>query len=114
MTWTLRYWTTISWRRALKGIVISLSASWITALACIQGLTHREGVFLRTSKTGSTHRRLRTAIRLSRVETLLALSLYTCVGLLAAQSHPPILLTAIIFVQASVFLCSPISAFWNT
>ncbi len=52
MSWTLRHWTTISWRRAGKALVISLSASWITALACIQGLTHREGVFLRTSKTG--------------------------------------------------------------
>ncbi len=113
MTWTLRHWTTISWRRAGMALVISLSASWITALACIQGLTHREGVFLRTSKTGSTHRRLRTALRLSRVETALAVSLYTCVGLLIAQPHPPIVLTAIIFVQASVFLCSPISAFWN-
>ena len=113
MTWTLRHWTTISWRRAGMALVISLSASWITALACIQGLTHREGVFLRTSKTGSTHRRLRTALRLSRVETALAGSLYACVGLLIAQPHPPIVLTAIIFVQASVFLCSPISAFWN-
>jgi cellulose synthase/poly-beta-1,6-N-acetylglucosamine synthase-like glycosyltransferase len=114
MTWTLRHWTTISWRRAGMALVISLSASWITALACIQGLTHREGVFLRTSKTGSTHRRLRTAIRLSRVETALALSLYACVALLVARPHPPIVLTAIVFVQASVFLCSPISAFWNT
>jgi cellulose synthase/poly-beta-1,6-N-acetylglucosamine synthase-like glycosyltransferase len=114
MSWTLRHWTTISWRRAGLALVISLSASWITALACMQGLTHREGVFLRTSKTGSTHRRLRTALRLSRVETALALSLYTCVGLLIAQPHPPIILTAIIFVQASVFLCSPVSAFWNT
>ena len=113
MSWTLRHWTTISWRRAGMALVISLSASWITALACIQGLTHREGVFLRTSKTGSTHRPIRTALRLSRVETLLAISLYTCVALLVSQPHPPIILTVIIFVQASVFLCSPISAFWN-
>ena len=41
----------VTWRRAALGLIISLSASWITALACIQGLTHREGVFLRTSKT---------------------------------------------------------------
>ena len=54
MTWTLRHWTTITWRRAFMGLVISLSASWITALACIQGLTHREGVFLRTSKRAPT------------------------------------------------------------
>jgi cellulose synthase/poly-beta-1,6-N-acetylglucosamine synthase-like glycosyltransferase len=113
MSWTLRHWTTISWRRAGMALIISLSASWITALACIQGLTHREGVFLRTSKTGSTHRPIRTALRLSRIETLLAVALYICVGFLVTLKHPPIVLTAIIFIQASVFLCSPISAFWN-
>ncbi len=52
MTWTQRHWTNVTWRRAIRGMIISLSASWITALACIQGLTHREGVFLRTSKKG--------------------------------------------------------------
>jgi cellulose synthase/poly-beta-1,6-N-acetylglucosamine synthase-like glycosyltransferase len=113
MTWTLRHWTTISWRRALKGLVISLSASWITALAVIQGLTHREGVFLRTSKTGSTHRRFRTALRLSRVELLLATVLYVSVGLLIGLKHPPIVLTGIILIQGTVYLCSPISALWN-
>jgi len=113
MTWTLRHWTTISWRRAFKGLLISLSASWITALACIQGLTHREGVFLRTSKTGATRHRLRTALRLSRVETLLAVSLFTSAGLLVARAHPPILLIIIIAVQATVYLCAQIAALWN-
>ena len=114
MTWTLRHWTTISWRRALMGLVISLSASWITALAVIQGLTHREGVFLRTSKTGSTHRPIRTALRLTRVELLLAVLLYISVGLLVALDHPPIVLTGIILIQGTVYLCAPIAALWNT
>ncbi len=113
MMWTLRHWTTISWRRAFKGLVISLSASWITALACIQGLTHREGVFLRTSKTGSTVRPFRTALRLTRVETLLAVTLYTAAGLLLAMTHPPYLLIFIIFLQASVYACAPVAALWN-
>jgi hypothetical protein len=113
MTCTLRHWTTISRRRAVMGLAISLSASWVTALACIQGLTHREGVFLRTSKTGSTHRQLRAALRLSRVELVLALALYTSVGLLVAMDRPPIVLILIILVQATVYLCSPIAALWN-
>ena len=33
--WNLRDWTTITRRRALLGLVISLSASWVCALACI-------------------------------------------------------------------------------
>jgi hypothetical protein len=114
MTWTLRHWTTVSWRRALKSLLISLSASWITALACIQGLSHREGVFLRTAKKKATgERRWRTAVRLSRVETTLALSLYAAVALLVTRSNPPWLLVVIVAVQATVYLCSPIAALWN-
>ena len=113
MTWTLRHWIPITRRRAALGLLISLSASWITALACIQGMAHREGVFLRTSKTGSTHRPLRTAFRLSRVETLLAVALYTSAGLLTASAHPPLLLIGIISLQGTVYLCSPIAALWN-
>jgi hypothetical protein len=114
MTWTLRYWTTISWRRALKGIVISLSASWITALACIQGLTRKEGVFLRTSKTGAAGgARLRKALRISRVETLLAAALFTAVGLLVAFADPPPLLLFIIGLQGLVYVCAPVAALWN-
>jgi cellulose synthase/poly-beta-1,6-N-acetylglucosamine synthase-like glycosyltransferase len=113
MTWTLRHWTTVTWRRAALGLAISLSASWITALAVIQGLTHREGVFLRTSKTGSSHRPIRTALRLARIETILALSLLTAAGLLIALDHPPIVLIFTVFVQATVYLCTPIAALWN-
>jgi len=80
MMWTLRYWTTMSHRRTLLGLLISLSATWITALACMEGLTRRDGVFLRTLKTGGSRQRLRTALRLSRVETLLTIALFTSAG----------------------------------
>jgi hypothetical protein len=113
MAWTLRHWTTISWRRAGKALVISLSASWITALACIQGLSYREGVFRRTSKKLSTEHQLRTALRLCRFETLLAVALFTAAGLLIAFVGPPWLLILIIVLQGGVYLSSPVAAFWN-
>ncbi len=113
MMWTLRHWTTMSHWRALLGLMISLSATWITALACIEGLTRRDGVFLRTSKTGSSHQRLRTALRLSRFETLMSAALYLSAGLLASSGHPPWLLIVIIAIQATVYLCAPIASFWN-
>ena len=113
LIWTGRYWTTMSHRRALLSLAISLSASWITALACIEGIARRDGVFLRTSKTGGRYRRLRTAVRVSRVGALLAAALYTAAGLLAASRHPPLLLIAIISIQGTVYLCSPFAAFWN-
>ncbi len=113
MMWTLRHWTTMSHRRAFLGLLISLSATWITALACIEGLTRRDGVFLRTAKSGGSRQRVRTALRLSRVETLLAVALYTSAGLLAASAHPPWLLVVIIAIQGSVYACSPVASLWN-
>lgn len=113
MAWALRLWTTVSLRRALLAILIGLSASWITALACVHGLSRREGVFRRTSKSGSSHHRLRTALRVSRWETLFAVALYVSAALLAASAHPPILLIFIVSVQGSVFACTPIASLWN-
>jgi cellulose synthase/poly-beta-1,6-N-acetylglucosamine synthase-like glycosyltransferase len=113
MMWTLRYWTTMSHRRALLCLVISLSAGWITALACIEGMARKDGVFLRTSKSGSTHHRIRTALRLSRLETLLSGALYSSAGLLATLSHPPLLLIFIMSLQGTVYLCAPIASLWN-
>jgi cellulose synthase/poly-beta-1,6-N-acetylglucosamine synthase-like glycosyltransferase len=113
MMWTQRHWTPISRRRSVLGLVISLSASLITAIACAEGMSRREGVFLRTSKTGSSRHRLRAAFRLSRWEALLAIALYTSAGLLAARHHPPILLILIIIIQGTVFACSPIASLWN-
>ena len=112
MMYTLRLWTTLSYRRALLSLVISLSVSWVIALGCIEGLARRDGVFLRTSKAGG-RRRIRTALRLSRVETILALALYVAAGLLAALRHGPWLLIFIIFMQACVYLCGPIASVWN-
>jgi hypothetical protein len=113
MAWTLRHWTSMSRRRALKGLTVSLSACWITALACIQGLTYREGVFLRTSKVGSDRRPLRRALRLSATELALAVAQFTAAGLLIAHNNRPWLLIFIILVQGSVFGCAPATARWN-
>ena len=108
----LRLWTTMSYRRALFSLAISLSVTWVIALGCIEGLIRRDAVFLRTSKVGG-RRRIRTALRLTRVETALAIALYVAAGLLASLPHRPWLLIFIVFVQATVYLCGPIVSIWN-
>ncbi len=113
MMWTLRHWTTMSHWRALLSLLISLSATWITALACVEGLTRRDGVFLRTSKSGGSRQRVRTALRLSRFETLMTVALYTSAGLLAASAHPSWLLIVIVAIQGTVYACAPIASLWN-
>jgi hypothetical protein len=75
-------------------------------------MARRDAVFLRTSKVAG-RRRIRTALRLTRVETTLAVVLYTGAGLLATSHHPPWLLVVIIFLQATVYLCGPIASVWN-
>ena len=85
MMWTLRHWTTMSYRRALLSLVISLAVAWVVALGCIEGIARRDGVFLRTAKAGGRHT-IFTAMRLARVETILAVALYACVGLLACAA----------------------------
>jgi cellulose synthase/poly-beta-1,6-N-acetylglucosamine synthase-like glycosyltransferase len=110
---TLRHWTPISRRRAVLGVVISLSASFITARACIEGMARREGIFRRTSKTGSSGHRMLAALRLTRWEGALAAVLYLSAALLAVSKHPPILLIVIIAIQGTVYACSPIASLWN-
>jgi hypothetical protein len=73
--WALRQRTHISYRRAFLAFVNWLSLSWTVALACIQGLLRREGVFLRTPKTES-HDKLSAALLAARAETLIWLLLW--------------------------------------
>ncbi len=112
MLWTLRIWTTMSFRRALLSLVISLSVTWVVALGCIEGIARRDAVFLRTSKVAG-RRSILGALRLTRVETILAVALYVSVGLLAGLRHRPWLLIFIIVLQATVYLCGPIASVWN-
>jgi cellulose synthase/poly-beta-1,6-N-acetylglucosamine synthase-like glycosyltransferase len=108
----LRLWTTMSFRRAMMSLLISLSVSWVIALGCIEGGLRRDAVFLRTSKV-SGRRRISAALRLSKVEGAMALALYACVGLLATMRHAPWILIFLVFVQATVYICGPIASVWN-
>ncbi len=108
----LRLWTTMSVRRALLSLLISLSVTWVIALGCIEGTIRRDAVFLRTSKVGG-RRRISAALRLSKVEAVMAVALFTAVGFLAATRHAPWILVFLILIQATVYLCGPIASVWN-
>jgi cellulose synthase/poly-beta-1,6-N-acetylglucosamine synthase-like glycosyltransferase len=112
LMYTQRFWTTLSYRRALLSLMISLSVAFVIARGCIEGVARRDGVFLRTSKA-SGKRTIFTALKLTRWETALAAALYVAAGLLAAGRHRPWILIAIIVVQATTYLCGPIAAVWN-
>jgi cellulose synthase/poly-beta-1,6-N-acetylglucosamine synthase-like glycosyltransferase len=112
MQWTLRHWTTMSVRRTLLSLVISLSVTWVVALACIEGVARKDGVFLRTSKA-SGRRSIPRALRLTRAEAILAAALFASTGLLLTLRDRPWLLIVIVFCQACVYLCGPVASVWN-
>jgi cellulose synthase/poly-beta-1,6-N-acetylglucosamine synthase-like glycosyltransferase len=112
MMWMLVHWTTLSYRRALLSLALSLSVAFVIARGCIEGVARRDGVFLRTSKS-SGRRTIFTALKLTRWETALAVALYASAGLLAGLRHRPWLLIFIVLLQATVYLCGPLVAVWN-
>jgi cellulose synthase/poly-beta-1,6-N-acetylglucosamine synthase-like glycosyltransferase len=108
----LRLWTTMSFRRALFSLLISLSVTYVIALGCIEGVIRRDAVFLRTPKVAG-RRRVSSALQLVKVETVMAVALLAAVGFLAARRDAPWILIFLIFVQAAVYLCGPIASVWN-
>jgi cellulose synthase/poly-beta-1,6-N-acetylglucosamine synthase-like glycosyltransferase len=112
MMWSLCHWTTLTYRRALLSLVISLSVAFVVARGCIEGIARRNGVFLRTSKAGG-RRTIFTALRLVPVETILAVALYICAGRLITLRHQQWLLIFIILIQATAYFCGPLVSVWN-
>jgi cellulose synthase/poly-beta-1,6-N-acetylglucosamine synthase-like glycosyltransferase len=107
--WALRQRTGITYRRALLAFVNWLSLSWTVALACVQGLLRREGVFLRTPKEADRHS-LRAALRAARAETVLFLLLWTAALFLGFLAHPTWLLVALVSWQGLVYLAAPFTS----
>jgi cellulose synthase/poly-beta-1,6-N-acetylglucosamine synthase-like glycosyltransferase len=107
--WALRQRTHVTYRRALLAFVNWLSLSWTVALACIQGMTRREGVFLRTPKTES-HDKLSAALLAARAETLLFLLLWGSAIALGVVAHPTALLIGLITWQGVVYAAAPLTS----
>jgi cellulose synthase/poly-beta-1,6-N-acetylglucosamine synthase-like glycosyltransferase len=73
--WSLRHRTGIGLKRALLAFMNWLSMSWTVAMAVVQGLLRKEGVFMRTPKENE-HSRMLSALWSARTETILALLLW--------------------------------------
>lgn len=107
--WALRQRTNVTYRRAFLAFVNWLSLSWTVALACIEGLIRREGVFLRTPKTKS-HDKLWAALLAARTETFLFLVLWGAAVALGVVAHPTALLLGLITWQGVVYAAAPLTS----
>lgn len=107
--WVLRHALNLSWSMALRSMYSFFSLGWVVALACFQGLTQEEGVFLRTPKSGSRSSLLR-ALRVTQWEAGIG-AVCALTGLLAVAVDPRatvLLLGALLVWQASLYLSAPI------
>jgi hypothetical protein len=104
--WALRNRTRISYTRAILAFTNWLSLSWTVALACIQGLVRREGVFMRTPKSEGD-RSFWAAIAAARTETFLTIVMWGLAGALAATTSATWLLVGLLAWQGSVYASAP-------
>jgi hypothetical protein len=104
--WALRQRTRISYTRAFFAFANWLSLSWTVALACIQGLVRREGVFLRTPKA-EDHGSVWAALVSARTELLLTAGMWGIAGGLAATTSATWLLIGLVSWQGSVYASAP-------
>lgn len=104
--WALRQRVGITYKRACLAFVSWLSLSWTVALACVQGLLRREGVFLRTPKSES-HGSVLDAALAARTETTLWLVLWGAAVALGVTRNPTALLVGLLVWQGAVYASSP-------
>jgi glycosyltransferase involved in cell wall biosynthesis len=105
--WALRQRTHVTYQRALLAFANWLSLSWTVALACVQGMVRREGVFLRTPKTESRDK-LWAALLAARAETGLLLIVWGAGIGLGLTRHPTALLHALLGWQGSLYAAAPV------
>jgi glycosyltransferase involved in cell wall biosynthesis len=105
--WALRQRTGVTYRRAVLAFLNWLSLSWTVAIACVQGLIRREGVFLRTPKTES-HDSLTAALLAARTESIILILLWGSGIALGIVAHPTILLLALMAWQGVVYGSAPL------
>jgi cellulose synthase/poly-beta-1,6-N-acetylglucosamine synthase-like glycosyltransferase len=110
--WALRVTTGIGWKRAIFAFANWLSLSWTVAYACIQGLTRKEGVFLRTPKTDERNR-LWAALWSARTETFWVLALWALAIFVAVRGRATPFVLTLFFWQGVVYASAPFMSWLN-
>jgi cellulose synthase/poly-beta-1,6-N-acetylglucosamine synthase-like glycosyltransferase len=106
--WVLRHALDLEPRVALRSMYNFFSLGWAVTLACIQGLIHKRGVFLRTPKSRGRSK-VWSALRVTQWETLIGL-LFLGFGAAAFIVRPELKtlwLGLLLSWQASLFLAAP-------
>jgi len=110
--WGLRTRLGVGWRDAVGALGVWLALTWAVALGCLQGITRREGAFLRTPKF--KHRdSVREALATAKAETALTVILLAAAASSAAARADVggLFLAGLCVWSAVVFASAPAAAF---
>ncbi len=103
--WGLVHSLHISYRRAISALTLWFALTWVVALACLQAVVRKRGVFLRTPKSASQAAWAR-ALQTTSLETLLGGA--CLVGAMAAIARSPSVLAfglaAVCLSQSAIYL----------
>jgi cellulose synthase/poly-beta-1,6-N-acetylglucosamine synthase-like glycosyltransferase len=109
--WGLKHAVSLSWGRALSALTLWFSLTWVVALACVQAIVQKRGVFLRTPK-GKAQAAWVRALEVTSWETTLGI---LCVaGGVGAITRTPSPLTIGLFLlclsQAIIYLSASLQS----
>jgi hypothetical protein len=110
--WALRVRTGIGFKRSVFAFLNWLSLSWTVAIACVQGLTRSEGVFLRTPKVEENHR-LWAALWTTRAETFWTLALWSAAVFAVVYDQARPFVVALFVWQGIVYASAPYMSWLN-
>jgi cellulose synthase/poly-beta-1,6-N-acetylglucosamine synthase-like glycosyltransferase len=113
--WAFRLRMRCSLGRAISAFIIMLGLTWVVTLACVLGLTKKQGVFLRTPKKRSGPDPWHTIRIVSNEATLFSLCLGLAVTLAWGRSGTPQVwvMSGLLLWQSLIYLSAPISSFWG-
>jgi cellulose synthase/poly-beta-1,6-N-acetylglucosamine synthase-like glycosyltransferase len=110
--WALRRATGITTKRAVLAFANWLSLSWTVAIACVQGLTRSEGVFMRTPKRSEDHHLL-SALWAAKTESIIAAALWAA-GIAVVVTGRANAFVGLLFAwQGSVYASSMATSWLN-
>ncbi len=115
--WALRVRANSSWSGAIDALTLLIGLTWVVALACVQGLVSRNGVFLRTPKQG-TEPGLVDSLRIVKAELALGLICLTAAIVLLVISRLHLLsvlgiTVGLLIWQSGIYLAAVRTSFWS-
>ncbi|MBI1820963.1 MAG: glycosyltransferase [Nitrospirae bacterium] len=113
--WALRVRLDITFRQSAAAMMILLGMTWVVSMACLMGLTRKEGTFLRTPKKRGNALLLRS-LQISSQEFFLAsLCVIASVGLMEKLLFGPsgLLIMGLLLWQAFIYGSAVFTSVWS-